>query len=256
MFGSTHGNGLIRFYYKVFGIPSTGTRLVARNTTKIISAHLRATDKILDAGCGSGLYSNWLAKKGFSIDAIDIDLQMLQLANQFSKRNKLSVCYTKEDVTNMLNFKPESYDCVLCMDVIEHIKDDSKALSEINRVLKKDGLLFLATSTKNGIYNNDHKRVGYDFYEISSKLRNAGFAMIEWTYHGKRVYKLVRRFEDLFPYKPAKFFLFPFTYLITFLDEVFGGKPSEVFIVAKKSDKNFICGTFKKDRNIYPCALI
>lgn len=51
---------------------------------------------------------------------------------------------SKIDINNMDSFKDNFFDVVVCSHVLEHVKDDRKALKEINRVLKKDGFLFIS----------------------------------------------------------------------------------------------------------------
>jgi SAM-dependent methyltransferase len=80
----------------------------------------------LDIGCGDSPYSNFFPNK------IGIDV----------------VKYPKVDVVadaHYLPFKNESFSCVLCTEVLEHLRDSRLAISEMNRVLKKDSKLILST---------------------------------------------------------------------------------------------------------------
>jgi SAM-dependent methyltransferase len=56
--------------------------------------------------------------------------------------NKLFI--SKIDINNMDSFKDNFFDIIICSHVLEHILDDVKALKEMHRVLKKDGLLFIS----------------------------------------------------------------------------------------------------------------
>lgn len=98
------------------------------------------------------------------------------------------------DLTNMNSLGDESVDCLIAFDVLEHIKDDKKALQEIYRVLKKGGVTILTvpqkdmqTITEEDIFledpeerarrfgQSDHYRIyGTDFKEL---LENSGFSV-------------------------------------------------------------------------------
>ena len=86
--------------------------------------------KILDAGCGEGILVEEFKGKGYDIVGMDL--------NYSSKHVK------KGDITAM-PFKDKEFDLVLCLDIIEHLNfhQQEKAVSEIKRVLKKDGRLLL-----------------------------------------------------------------------------------------------------------------
>lgn len=92
--------------------------------------------KILDAGCGPGAMLPVLAEYG-DVVGVDMSDDALKYAR---KRGKVE----KGDIMN-LKFKGESFDLVVCMDVLYHtwVEDEKKALNELHRVLKKGGLLLV-----------------------------------------------------------------------------------------------------------------
>jgi SAM-dependent methyltransferase len=102
---------------------------------------LRQTDlkpgsTILDAGCGTGTNSEWLADRGFRVTGADFSDFALSKA-------KGDVDYRKEDLTK-LSFPDASFDAVVCIGVLMHIPDLEDALSELVRVLKPNGWLILS----------------------------------------------------------------------------------------------------------------
>lgn len=92
--------------------------------------------EILDAGCGPGTMLPMLVKYG-NVIGVDISDEALKYAR---KRGNAK----KGDVTN-LKFKDETFDLVICMDVLYHawIKDETKTLKGFYRILKKGGLLLV-----------------------------------------------------------------------------------------------------------------
>ena len=94
----------------------------------------KKVDSILDVGCGEGFTLNRLREKGigeklegieYSQDAIDLGKNMYP-----------GVKITKGDI-HSLPYKDNSFDLVLCTEVLEHVKDPDKALRELVRVSKK-----------------------------------------------------------------------------------------------------------------------
>jgi len=88
---------------------------------------------ILDNGCGSALISRSLAKKGYHVTGLDFSDALLNLV---PKTDNLSLVVGDSD---KLAFEDNSFDCVICSEVLEHIKENSSAIKEISRILDKDG---------------------------------------------------------------------------------------------------------------------
>ncbi|EKD90097.1 MAG: methyltransferase type 11 [uncultured bacterium] len=130
--------------------------------------------KILDAGCGSGGMTQKLTKFGH-VTGIDINEKALKLAKQ-KKIDKVM----KTDVCN-LPFHDSSFDLVTSFDVIYHqgVIDDLKALKEMYRVLKPNGILLLrvpALESLRGSHDIAVKtRYRYTAYELKHKMLLAGF---------------------------------------------------------------------------------
>ncbi|OIO40654.1 hypothetical protein AUJ10_02300 [Candidatus Pacearchaeota archaeon CG1_02_31_27] len=98
---------------------------------KKILRDLDRKSKILDAGCGEGILVEELKKEGFDIIGLDY--------NYSSK-------YVKKGSIFDMPFKDETFDVILCLDVIEHLnfEEQEKTLKEINRVAKKNALIILS----------------------------------------------------------------------------------------------------------------
>jgi len=128
---------------KTAGFPVFSNFDKARNNT---FGFIGASDKdiILDAGCGYGMYAFELSKKAKMVIGVDIQQEDIELANKIKKINNCNnINFHVQDITN-LEFKNEYFNKILFLAVIEHIKNDKKALKELNRVLKRNGLLVIA----------------------------------------------------------------------------------------------------------------
>ncbi|SRR6056297_367416 len=88
--------------------------------------------KILDLGCGDGLTTFFLSKKG---KVIGVDLNTDQAKKKFPNLNFLSANAEK------LPFDKNTFDKVYCFDVLEHVDNVDKTLEQITKVLKKGGHL-------------------------------------------------------------------------------------------------------------------
>ena len=94
--------------------------------------------KVLDVGCAFGYFLKAAEKEGFEAAGVEISKYAVSRA----KQNNLNVINSK---LKDANFKSSSFDVVTIFDVIEHVASPSDEFREINRVLKKSGLLVLET---------------------------------------------------------------------------------------------------------------
>lgn len=99
----------------------------------------------LDAGCGTGVDSIRLGRRGFRVQGVDFSEAVLGLARMNVKEAGLSdgVALRREDLT-ALSFPDATFGNVLCWGVLMHIPDVGRALSELARVLRPGGSLVLS----------------------------------------------------------------------------------------------------------------
>ncbi|HVN95533.1 MAG TPA: class I SAM-dependent methyltransferase [Syntrophorhabdaceae bacterium] len=100
--------------------------------------------KILDIGCGPGEMVKDLLSRGCQVFGMDIAEGMLKVArNNLEKwSGNGAFGFGCGDIEH-LSFKDKTFDGVVCAGVIEYLKEDSKSLGELNRILRKDGELIL-----------------------------------------------------------------------------------------------------------------
>ena len=96
---------------------------------------------LLDAGCGGGRAMALLAAAGYRVTGIDISLAALERAHAHTS----GAGVVAGAIDSSLPFADESFDAVLSCEVIEHLVDVPRALSEMRRVLRPGGRLFLST---------------------------------------------------------------------------------------------------------------
>jgi len=101
---------------------------------------------ILDIGCGGGLLSEPMARMGASVTGIDASDQNIKIAKLHSKKNKLKINYLCSS-PEKLNIK-KKFDVILNMEIVEHVENVDFFLKSCSNLLKKNGLMFVATINK------------------------------------------------------------------------------------------------------------
>lgn len=108
-------------------------------------AKFEKNEFILDAGCGLGLVSLALAKRGARVLGIDKSIDNIKEAQKYKKSLNIKdgVYFLVSDLTS-LPIKAEILDKIVCLDALEYIREDSLALAEFKRTLKAQGRLFVS----------------------------------------------------------------------------------------------------------------
>ncbi|MBD3164858.1 methyltransferase domain-containing protein [Candidatus Woesearchaeota archaeon] len=98
--------------------------------------------KILDVGCGMGRHLLILKNEGFEVYGCDISKKAIKSSSEIIDKKRLKL----SDMSN-LEYKDNSFDCIISIAVIQHgkISKIKKAISEIFRILKKGGVIFINT---------------------------------------------------------------------------------------------------------------
>ena len=98
---------------------------------------------ILDIGCGGGLLSEPMSRLGASVTGIDASMKNINMAKLHAKKNKLNINYLCSS-PEKLSIK-KKFDVVLNMEIVEHVNNINFFLKCCSALLKKDGLMFVAT---------------------------------------------------------------------------------------------------------------
>ena len=102
--------------------------------------------QILDIGCGGGLLSEPMSRLGADVTGIDASIKNISVAKLHAKKNNIKIkyiCSTPEK----LNME-KKFDVILNMEIIEHVEDIDLFLKSSSKLLKKDGIMFVATLNK------------------------------------------------------------------------------------------------------------
>lgn len=113
--------------------PNPVQRYLLRRFHRQIASSLKATgaERILDAGCGEGFVVSYLLREndGLTITGIDCSLQAIEMARQMVS----GVLFNVGDLREM-PYRDDSFDLVMCLEVLEHLPDPHKGLRELRRV--------------------------------------------------------------------------------------------------------------------------
>ena len=102
--------------------------------------------KILDIGCGGGLLSEPMSRLGADVVGIDASEKNIKIASLHAKKNNLDIKYV---CASPENFETnDKFDVILNMEIIEHVDNVDLFLKSCSRLLKKDGIMFVATLNK------------------------------------------------------------------------------------------------------------
>ena len=105
--------------------------------------------EFLDLGCGIGRHSVLFGKNSFHVHAFDISEDAVRKTRAWAESEGLSLDYKVGDMLD-LPYSDEQFDCIYCKNVISHTDTEGakRAISEIFRVLKKDGECYLTLCSK------------------------------------------------------------------------------------------------------------
>ena len=102
--------------------------------------------KILDIGCGGGLLSEPLSRLGATVTGIDASERNIKIAKMHLNQSKLDIDYYCSSPEKFIT--KEKFDVVLNMEIVEHVDNVDFFLLKSSELLKKNGLMFIATLNK------------------------------------------------------------------------------------------------------------
>ena len=187
---------------------------------RILSEYLelRGSEALCDIGCGDGFWTNRFVKTN-NCRAFGIDLNHSRLRDAERKCCDRAF-FVKGDV-QVLPYRSGRFDKVVSVCVLEHVDDDIKALKEMRRVLKKDGVLAMTVDSFSypgtSVSLKEHHRIKYrvvNYYSpdsLKEKLLNSGFEPCEHRFITSSA--VSRYFYELYiSHRKFSYFLFPVAY--------------------------------------------
>ena len=100
---------------------------------------------LLDIGCGGGLLSEPMCRLGANVTGIDASEKNIEIAKIHAKKNNLNINYI---CTSPEKIEKKNFDVILNMEIVEHVENVNLFLESSSNLLKKNGLMFVATINK------------------------------------------------------------------------------------------------------------
>ena len=107
--------------------------------------HAVANQRILDVGCGGGILTEALAKKGASVTGIDMSQKAIHAAKEHAQQEKIDLTYLQSSIEAFAQTKPEPFDIITCLEMVEHVPNYTSVLATCQSLLKPNGSLFVST---------------------------------------------------------------------------------------------------------------
>lgn len=104
---------------------------------------------VLDVGCGGGILSESMAAAGAQVTGIDLADKPLQVAQLHLLESGAQVSYRKISVEALAMEKPEHFDVVTCLEMLEHVPDPESVIAACAKLVKPDGWVFFSTLNRN-----------------------------------------------------------------------------------------------------------
>lgn len=179
------------------------------NINKVLSgyANISKEDVVLDAGCGVGGSSIWLAKNiGCKVTGISLNKQQIKQANAFARKEMVEhlVHFVQNDYVST-GFADKSFDVVWAIESVCYVPDKSEFINEAFRLLKIGGRLIVADFFKeNGLQGGDAEEVkrwanGWAIEDYATKenfehqLNEAGFSNMHFENANEAIMRSAKR---------------------------------------------------------------
>jgi len=124
---------------------------------------------VLDFGCGLGRHSIYFAKQGFNVFAFDLSQEGINHLDKWAKEESLTIQMTVADMLS-LPYEENAFDCIFALHVISHTDTlgMKKILSEISRILKPNGEIYLTLCSKD---TWSFKDAGYPKVDVNTVIK-------------------------------------------------------------------------------------
>ena len=108
-----------------------------------------AERRLLDVGCGGGILSEAMARRGALVTGIDMGGPPLDIARLHALESELDIDYRQSTAEALVETHAGQFDIVTCMEMLEHVPDPSKTIAACARLARPGGQIFFSTINRN-----------------------------------------------------------------------------------------------------------
>jgi ubiquinone/menaquinone biosynthesis C-methylase UbiE len=139
---------------------------------------VKATDAVLDFGCGPGFHTIPFAKIAQDVVAVDIQPKMLQKVSKYAEKNSVKV-RTIQSNGRSIPLPDGSFNLIFLSGVYHELAEKTIVLTELKRLLKPRGKIIIRERTETGHFAFGPPAI--DPIEVSEALRDAGYLVLAPT---------------------------------------------------------------------------
>ncbi|KJS04119.1 MAG: 3-demethylubiquinone-9 3-methyltransferase [Gammaproteobacteria bacterium BRH_c0] len=108
-----------------------------------------AGKQVVDVGCGGGILCEALAQRGAAVTGIDMGEAPLAVAELHKLESGVEVTYLRSTAEQLAEVRPEQFDVVTCLEMLEHVPDPGSVINACAKLVKPGGQLFFSTINRN-----------------------------------------------------------------------------------------------------------
>ena len=105
--------------------------------------------RVLDVGCGGGILSEAMARRGAQVTGIDLAPQTIEVAELHALESQLTIRYMREAAETHAAHSAGAYDVVTCMEMLEHVPDAAATVAVLGALARPGGDVFISTINRN-----------------------------------------------------------------------------------------------------------
>lgn len=105
--------------------------------------------RVLDVGCGGGLLSEAMSRRGANVTGIDLGAATIEVAELHALDSGLQIRYLRESAEDHAQHSPAAYDIVTCLEMLEHVPQPASVLRALHALVKPGGDIVVSTLNRN-----------------------------------------------------------------------------------------------------------
>jgi 2-polyprenyl-3-methyl-5-hydroxy-6-metoxy-1,4-benzoquinol methylase len=189
-------NHLLVRLFRWYGLLLHGDQTIVDRWLWLRHKLRRGGARVLDAGCGAGAFALYAAKQGNEVVGLNWDDRDVTAANDRARMLGLEgrTTFRPQDLRTVDQIAPElgDFDQIICFEVVEHVIDDGKLVSDLAGMLRPGGSLLLTTPSDrhkevpgeyiSEVEDGGHVRYGYSHEDLRRLAERAGLQVTALGY--------------------------------------------------------------------------